>query len=115
MGAAGCGAAAGPGAGLVRLEPAILDAGESFVIEVDGAFGACALAQRPGVKDDEDEEQSESDEQPPRRKGVVMEREPGSNQGRDDEKEAQVSEAAMHFLQMRNLHLAGLPAFLVFL
>ena len=43
-------------AGLARAGPAIFDAGQSFAIKLDGAFGACALAQHLCVKDGDREE-----------------------------------------------------------
>ena len=47
-------------AGLVRVNPAIFDAGQSPAIEVDGAFRAFALAEHPCVEDGDDEKNYES-------------------------------------------------------
>ena len=79
--------------------PAIFDAGESVAIEVDGTFGACALAQYLCVEDGDHEEHCKGEQQPPRRKGVAVEREPGGDQGCDDDEKADISEAAVHVFQ----------------
>jgi hypothetical protein len=67
-------------AGLACARPAIFDAGQALAIEVDGAFGACALAQHLGVEDGDREEYGESEKQPPGGEGVEVEGEPGGDQ-----------------------------------
>ena len=52
-------------AGLVRVNPAILDASQPSAVKVDGAFRAFALAQHAGVDDCNDEKNYESKKQPP--------------------------------------------------
>ena len=96
-------------------QPAIFDAGESLAIEVDGTFGAGAIAQDPRVKDGDREEDREGEEQPPRREGITMEREPCSDQCCDDDEKAEISEAEVRVFKVRNLHLAGLLALSVLL
>ena len=44
-----------------------------------------------------------------------MERKPGGYQGCDDDKKANISKAAVQCFEMRDQHLAGLLAVLVFL
>ena len=94
-------------AGLVRVNPAIFDSGQSFAIEVDGTFGACALAQHFCVEDGNREEYYESEKQPPRGEGVAMKREPGGDQRCDHQKKADISQAAMDFFEVSDPRLAG--------
>jgi hypothetical protein len=102
-------------AGLASARPAIFDAGEPVAVEIDGTFGACALAQHLCVEDGYREEYDESEEQPPRGEGVAMEREPGGDQRCDDQQKADISEAAVHVFKVRDLHLASLLALFVLL
>jgi hypothetical protein len=44
-----------------------------------------------------------------------MEREPSSDQGCDDQEKADISEAAVHVFEVRDLHLAGLLAIFILL
>ncbi len=97
------------------MKPAIFDAREPFAIEVDGTFGACAIAQDPCVKDGDREEDRESKQQPPRREGVAMERKPGCDEGCDNDEEADISEAEVRGFKALDLHLAGLLALFVLL
>jgi hypothetical protein len=100
---------------VLRVKPAILDAGEAFAIEVDGALGTCAIAQYFCVEDCDREEDHESKEEPPRREGVAMERKPSRYEGCGDDEEANISEAKVRLLMAHNLHLASLLALFVFL
>ena len=53
-------------ADLAGAGPAIFYTGQSLAIEVDGTFGACALAQHLCVEDGDREEYDEGEKQPPR-------------------------------------------------
>jgi hypothetical protein len=101
------------GAALAGASPAIFDAGASLAINVDGSFGACALAQYLCVEDGDREEYYEREKHPPWREGIPMEREPRGDEGCDDKEEADISEAAVHLLEVLDSHLAGLLAFFV--
>jgi hypothetical protein len=62
------------------------------------------------VEDSQCEECCGTGQQPPWGKDVVVEREPGGDEGCDDYEEAEISKASMQSLEVRDLLLAGLLA-----
>jgi hypothetical protein len=62
---------------LAFANPAVFDAGEAFVVDVDGSLGDGATLEDFGVVDGRGDEQSRGSEKPPCRERVLFEREPG--------------------------------------
>jgi hypothetical protein len=101
--------------GVAGVKPAILDAGESFAVEVCGALGTGVLAKNFCMEDGDCEKHYGSEQQPPYGESIAVEREPSSDQCYYDDKKAQISEAAVKFFEVCDLSFAGLLALLVLL